>query len=259
MDNECGCNVGVIKSTTLSECPNKPLNPNGANGPFVVKIPVVIAEPLIQIVVEASIELKEPALEIKRIKKNLFIDQCKLIDLRNGSTGKLFISGFVRKNIEFATASFVCDEHKSISGDIRHTTVNVPFTCVTEIHYAVPPEITFQENAKEMSLFIEKNIKSRDCCSETIIGRNPCEQNFEHFESFNERVFCELEDVRFFESDIRDNPRPIGCEFEFPTECTFDKLTEKIVILVRLKLLQNQQVNIPGRIHDHEGKGKPGK
>jgi hypothetical protein len=253
MDTESCCNIGVIKSDTLVECSNTPFTPNGLCGPFVGKIPVVIAEPVVQIVTEACIELPEPVFEIKRIKKNLFINQCKLIDLGNCRTGKLFLGGFIRKNIEYATVKDVCEKYQSISGDIRHTTVNVYFNCVTEVHYDTPPQIYYQDNAKEMSLFIGCE-EDKNNCSKINIGRYPCEQNFEHSELFNERVFCELEEVKIFEDDIHDGSKPISCDF--PTERTFDKLTEKMVILVRIKLLQKQQVNIPGKVQDSDGKGK---
>lgn len=251
MDYENKCSGGKVKASTLAECPNIPVNPSGINGPVVGKIPVVIAEPIVQVVLEAHIELEEPVFEIKRIKKNLFINQCKLIDL-GGCTGKLFLGGFVRKNIEYATAKCVSEENKSISGDIRHTTVNVPFTCVTQIHYVTPPNIRFCEGPREASLFID-SVRDNACC-DSIIGRSPCEQNFQHTECFNEKVFCELEDVKFFEDDIHENPKPVSCGF--PTEWTFDCITEKMVVLIRLKLLQNQQVNIPDKFYGKDEKHK---
>ncbi len=97
----------------------------------------------IQIDIEAEFKLNEPFFEIKRIKKNVYLTQCKLLP-RSGVivdgvliSGKLFISGFVRKNIEYATAD--CIDKKIVSGRIAHTTIDVPFTAVTEILYAVPP------------------------------------------------------------------------------------------------------------------------
>ncbi len=249
MDNEYTSKAGVIKSVTLAECSSSEITPKGISGPLVAKIPVVIAEPIVQIDVESEIELEEPAFEIKRIKKNAFITQCKLIDTFNNS-GKLFLSGFVRKNIEYATADHICDKNQSISGKIRHTTVNVPFTCVTKINFAVPPQLKGQEVEKELSLFSE-NIKSDDFNHQHILGRSPCEQNFQHFENFNEKVFCELEEVKIFEDDIHKDPKPLI--HEFPVERTFEKIIEKMVILIRLKLLQKQQVNIPGHFHPNNG------
>ncbi|HHV29323.1 CsxC family protein [Acetivibrio mesophilus] len=256
MDKEYTCKAGVIKSETLTECSNEFLTPKGFYGPFVGKIPVVLAEPVIQIDVESVIQLEEPALEIKRIKKNLFINQCKLIDTgfdyesKSKKTGKLFLSGYVRKNIEYATADCVNECKGGISGKIKHTTVKVPFSCVTKVKFDVPPVICQTGPAKEIASFTD-NIKGKDFCGQEIIGSDPCEMGFVHSECFNEKVFCELEEVKIFEDDILKDPKGLGCDGK--EEFIFDKIIEKMVIFVRLKLLQKQQVNIPGKeISDHK-------
>jgi hypothetical protein len=89
-------------------------------------------------------------------------------------------------------------------------------------------------------------LDSCDPCSR-IIGHNLCEQNFEHREFFSEQVFCELEDVKIFEADIKKNTIPLRGDFQ--TELIFKQITEKMVVFVRLKLLQKQQVKIPHSIH----------
>ncbi|MEW9503434.1 DUF7852 domain-containing protein, partial [Jeotgalibacillus marinus] len=83
---------------------------------FFIKVPVVLVEPKIQIVVEADIPLDPPAFEIKRVGKDVFLTQCKLVPVDfafirkpDGSIervvikAKLFVGGFIRKNIEYAT------------------------------------------------------------------------------------------------------------------------------------------------------------
>lgn len=231
---------GVIKAVTLPECTSTMGKPDGLSGPLTGKIPVVLAEPVVQVVIEACIDLPEPVFEIKRIKKNLFITQCKLIDIGKMGKGKLFLAGFVRKNIEYATPDKICKKD-GISGDIKHLTVNVPFTCVTEICYFSPPHITFQPTAKQAAYSIDCEGKSI-CGGKTIIGRKACEDAFEAQEFFNEPVFCELKEAKFFESDIHECCYPV--DSDMPWECKFQKLTEKMVILVKLKILQKQQVHI---------------
>ena len=44
-----------------------------------IKVPVVLAERTIQIVVESDIPLYPAATEIKRVKKHVFLDQVKLV------------------------------------------------------------------------------------------------------------------------------------------------------------------------------------
>ncbi|WHH59603.1 CsxC family protein [Petroclostridium sp. X23] len=236
------CNANVSEAVTLNECSNECTKPIGEFGPLVAKIPVVIAEPEVQIDVESIIELEQPALEIKRIKKNVFLTQCKLIDTDSHKSGKLFLSGYVRKNIEYATVGCEPNDNGAISGDIVHTTVNVPFRCVTKIHYINPPVTCKTGFSKEIQYFTDQLVGC-DPCAQNIMGRNPCEQDFQHYECFTERVFCELEDVKIFEEDIHRNPMSLGCDF--PAEHVFESFTEKMVLFVKLKVLQKQQVYVP--------------
>jgi len=238
----CECKAKLCDAKTLTECSNECVKPVGVSGPLVAKIPVVISEPRIQIDVEAMIELEEPALEIKRIKKNLFLTQCKVLNTHDGKKGKLFISGFIRKNIEYATAKCRSHEGGAISGDIRHTTVNVPFECVSVVEFVNPPVFCNSGFVTETEIFSSK-FDCCDPCGQKIIGRDFCEQDFKHFECFTEKIFCELEEVKIIEEDIRHNAMPIGCKY--PNEQVFKNFIEKMVIFIKLKLLQKQQVNIP--------------
>jgi len=259
MDNDCTCKCGVIKSETLSECSNEYYIPKGNCGPFIGKIPVVLAEPVVQIDVESVIQLEEPALEIKRVKKNLFITQCKVIetgheydyrcdhDCKPKKTGKLFLSGYVKKNIEYATVDCVNICKNGVCGKIKHTTVKVPFRCVTKVIFDVPPQINATGGTKEIALFND-SVKGYDYCGQEIIGSDPCEISFIHKEFFNEKIFCELEEVKIFEDDILKDKVDFDCDKK--DDYTFDKVIEKMVISVRLKLLQKQQVKIPGKDKD---------
>lgn len=239
------CDARVVESRTLPECPSESLEPIGRCGPLVAKIPVVLAEPKIQIDVEAEIKLNEPALEIKRIKKNVFLSQCKLIifwdskhDRHDGKdkdekndefrheekhkVGKLFISGFVRKNIEYATYNSKYHGTECLRGEIHHTTCDVPFECVTKVHFVTPPVVFNNGFTTETETFATK-FNLCDPCSQPIVGNDLCEQGFRNFEFFNEKVFCELVSANIFEEDIHKGAVTVGCT----TEHTFDKLTEK--------------------------------
>jgi hypothetical protein len=237
------CGV-IISSQTLPLSSGVDITPVGINGPLVAKIPVVLGERDIQIDVETEFRLKEPFLEIKRIKKNVFLTQCKLLP-RAGQivggvlvSGKLFISGFVRKNIEYATAD--CVEDKIVSGRIAHTTIDVPFTAVTEITYVVPPIVNLRVPQTEIDL-----LSTTVChdCKGSIMGKSPCEQSFEDLITFTEPPYCELEAVRIIEEDINRDPLNYNTNLNTPL---FNKVVEKMVLHVRVKVLQLQQVNIFG-------------
>lgn len=220
----------VLDSTTLLACPSQNQKIKFKSSGLIAKIPVVIAEPKIQINVESTIRLESPALEIKRILKSLFLTQCELIPTDEKKSGKLFLSGFVRKNIEYATPTNV--RTGAISGDIRHTTVNIPFNCFAKIDFIEEPDFETNEGPFQLEII--------NCDG---MGNNPSEQNFVQTERFNEKVFCELVEAKFREKDIVLNPVPFSSQF--PDVRVFDTFIEKMVIDVTIKVLQKQQVRIP--------------
>lgn len=239
--NHKKCDCGNVTAKTLPVCTGVNVTPVGINTPIVAKIPVVLAEKDIQIDVEACIELEYPIYEIKRIKKDVFLTQCKLLPragiIKNNvpETGKLFICGFVRKNIEYATAE--CVDKGIVKGDIKHITVDVPFTCVTEVEFVTPPIINLRSTPKEIDFLCNK---PQDCfkCEEDFHGPIKCENDFEDFISFNEKPYCELIQARIIEEDIqRDADHVYGVT-------VYNKIIEKMVIFLRVKVLQVQQVNI---------------
>ena len=232
-------NCGDISSQTLPLSSGVNVIPVGINGPLVVKIPVVLTETEIQIDVEAELKLKEAFYEIKRIKKNVYLTQCTLLP-RSGrivdgvlETGKLFISGYIRKNIEYATAD--CVGGKGVSGRIAHSTIDTKFTAVTEVQYSVPPIVNPHGVQTEIDL-----LRSSTChdCKDVSMGKSLCELSFEENTIFTENPYCELESVRIFEEDLSREP------IKHPAKL-YNKIVEKMVIYVRLKVLQLQQVNIP--------------
>ena len=114
--------------------------------PVYVKLPVVLAETKITIPVEAIISLDRDVTEIKRIKKNIYLTQSRLLPntwdgTRNAAGNKnaiLFIQGFIRKNVEYATQT--CPMHNGLAvaspnfcGEIRHCTVEDSFSFTTRV------------------------------------------------------------------------------------------------------------------------------
>lgn len=212
-------------------------------GPVVVKLPVVLAETNITIPVEATITLDQRAIEIKRIKKNVFLTQSRLIpfsqDNRPG-TGILFVGGFIRKNIEFATQTCQTPGTANICGDIRQCTVHVPFNFTTRITFLRQPIFIESTTPSELEFFTS-TLQGCDVCADPVIGRNPCDQNFSFTEFFNEKPFTELVRADITEIDIHKNPTS-NCQN--PEEQRFTQLTEKIIVNLTLKVLQNQQVRV---------------
>lgn len=219
------CDSRVVRSKVLGECENRDYCPEGIHGPLVAKVPVVLSDVKIQIDIESDIRLQEPAFDIKDIDKRVCITQCHLVPFTN----KLFIAGFVEENIQYSTVS--CANETSISGDIRHTTVKIPFRCVTKVKFDKNPMFGGS---------YENQLNSLDC---TMTCANDEEESRIHFKKFHEKVFCELESVKILESTLLD--RDINCTGRFDEEKCFRELTEKMVVFVRIKVLQNQQVCVP--------------
>ena len=127
---------------------------------------------------------------------------------------------------------------------LKHVTVNVPFKCTTRVTFNTPPKFKPNTSQDEVEI-LQTSIKVCDPCGEDITGRDIREQSFKIIEFFNEKVFCELISAEIVESDILENP--INKECKTPLEQGFHDITEKVVLFLTIKLLQNQHVEISKR------------
>ncbi|MDD7792653.1 CsxC family protein [Clostridium sp. 'White wine YQ'] len=180
-----------------------------------VKVPVLLAVREVQVDLEACIELVDDVLEIKRVKKNVFLTECKLMVNcgkkdpcnKEKSFGKLFINGFIEKNIEYAVASHLEDCGKIMVGAIKHATVKVPFRCATEIEFLQKPVVEFREPGREIDFFGNNRCNNMtnkviECgCGHEELGKLRCEVEFEDRVAFIERPFCRLVEARIFDND----------------------------------------------------------
>ncbi|PRR78879.1 hypothetical protein CLLI_12180 [Clostridium liquoris] len=235
------CEAAVI-SETLPICENSPCKSEVTPRPVTVKVPVVLTECGITITIQSSLKLEENVLEIKHIRKNVYLNQCKLIP--NSEHGKfnngiLFLEGFIKKNIEYTTKDY--NTKSVLRGKLKHATVKVPFKSTTKITFKTPPKFKTNITHDEVEL-LETSIKVCDICEENIAGENICEKNFKLTEFFNEKVFCELICAEIIESDILENPINKDCKSSI--EQTFSNITERVVLLLTIRLLQNQHVEI---------------
>ena len=235
----------TVSSETLPLCENIPYTSDVTTGPVTVKIPVVLKECNITINVQSSLKLEDTVLEIKHIRKNAYLNQCRLIPNSENdkpNTGILFLAGYIRKNIEYSTKDH--NDKGVLNGKLKHATVNVPFKCTTRITFNTPPKFR-TTNAQEEVEILQTNIKVCNHCEEEITGRDIREQSFRLIEFFNEKVFCELISAEFVEFDILENQTNKECKS--PLEQTFHNITEKVVLFLTIKLLQNQNVVIPNK------------
>lgn len=212
-----------------------------------VKIPVVLSEVSVQVNVDSIITLPEPALEIKKIKKRLKITQCLLVqdpaDLTPTSS-TLFLKGFVRKNIDYATHA--CSTNEGVCGDIRHCTIDVPFTCTTTIPFSGALPVVPTENTRSEFEYFRRQKLPRGAGfaeKDELLSGDFSEFNQVSEEFFTELPFCELIQARIVEYDEFLNRTPH--HVTIPIEAKeFTQIEEKMIISVIFKVLQNQQVPI---------------
>lgn len=202
------CKV-TVNSETLPLCENIPHISKITAAPVTIKVPVVIAECKVTISLQSSLKLQDNILEIKDIGKDVYLNKFKFTpDFENHkySTGIAFIDGFVKKNIEYISGNSTQKE------TLRYASVRIPFKCATRIKFKTPPRF-----------------KPASSQNKTKTAQNPPEQNFKMTQFLNEKVFCELINSEITETDaIQDS----------------HKITEKVVLLLTIKLLQNQDVEI---------------
>lgn len=219
------------------------------------KVPVILAEREIQVVVESDISLSPPATEIKRVKKHVFLDQVKLVPVRFTrvantdfffvTRAKLFVSGHIRKNIEYAS--------KECNGPLQDRIANVPFSGFAELtagDFITPPIMGISE-AAEANFLNDK----------TELDARLDKYFFQNLVKYNEQPYGELVAANFFELDFSPTSKY--------RDGSFSTLREKIVLDLHLKLLQVQQVfvnatsqaivpNLPGLTPPAGEPGAPG-
>lgn len=243
------------KNNVVPGSRNKKVEPDFVKDDVFAKVPVVLAETVVQIDMDGKIEFPEPVLEIKTIKKSLRLTQCRLLL----PTNKLFIRGFVRKNIQYATPIKSKD---GILSEIHSLTVDMPFETVTEIDFISKPQFMPNPDQKEFTYFKQSKLPQPGFSQkEKLLSGDFTQFDQISGEVFNELPFCELLSSRFIEYD-ESLDRKMGhvmnkCDEWIDSgfsEGTFTEVEEKMVVELKLKVLQNQQVRIHSQKHkrDHD-------
>lgn len=237
-------------TSKLNECESYPHQPHVSLGKVISKIPVVLAELKLQLNLDAKIHFPEPVLEIKDIKKQVKLTQCRLLLPSN----KLFVKGFVRKNIQYASPCNDIEQSSSssISSDLHSYTVDIPFDCVTEIKKFISMPVMPQvNNRQEFDFIVSKSLPSGYPERDELLTNDLSQFHQESSQYYNELPFCELISSKIIEWDEAidrlslPNSSPIG-------EGYFTTMEEKMVLDLCIKVLQEQQVCISSRHHEDD-------
>jgi hypothetical protein len=206
--------------TIRVDCDSDSFYPNGNTLKYpVADIPVVLSEVELQVEVESDIYLPTAAKEIKHMRRNVSLTQCKAIRSKmDYKKVKLYISGIVHKNIQYV---------EQCSGILRDYSVDVPFTCSQSVHVHNYPDFEHlsQKNAVYERRFIDKKGHGADRCTSGAFT----------YEYYNEPIECKL--LASFVNDL-------DLFKDFDNWGRFSKITEKAEVGLFFKLLQKQQVDL---------------
>jgi len=233
--------VCPLESTPVVE-PN-PVFPATASLQMCTPIQLVQTSPTkvlvtVSIPAETIFTLPTRALEIKNIRKNLKITQSRFFNFsprvcgKPQDTPKLFLGGFVRKDIQFSEA--IRQTAHTVEGVIRDFVVDVPFTCVVDLgrHLAVQPTNFNQQH--EYEFLRTQSLPSGFSPKDQLMSGDISEFNMVSNEFFNSLptvrlVFSQINEM----DDAIDRVALVGGPFE---EGTFRTVQEKMIILIQLQL-----------------------
>ena len=226
----------LLNSTTLLASPSNPGKIEIKRKGFIGKVPVTIAQPKVQIYVEAEVRLATPALAITSVNKSVFLTRCLLLPTDDKKSSKLLLNGFVRKSIQLAVPTN--DGSGSISGSIRFTSFDIPFKCFAKVDFLTEPSFNFNESLKVL--------QNADA---DYMGADLSEDTFVNSQQLNERVFCELIETKVREVDVKNDLST------FDGRTLFSSINESMVVELTLRVLQNQQVEVRDNDGGKDGKG----
>ncbi|ODA38754.1 hypothetical protein [Desulfosporosinus sp. BG] len=184
----------------------------------------------ISIPAETVFTLPTNALEIKTTRKKLKITQCRFYNFLPPAPGipqdtpKLFLQGFVRKDIQYSEA--VRQTATSIEGTIKDFILKIPISCVVDLgHALIIPPTHFSYTPPTSGPFSPEN----KFLSGELTEFNMVTQQFLNLLPHCELLFSQISEM----DDALDRiPLPGGPS----EEGVFRTLQEKMIILIQLRL-----------------------
>jgi hypothetical protein len=192
----------------------------------------------VSIPAEAIITLPKYALEIKRITKNLKITQCRffhapapIVAGAPQDCPKLFLAGFVRKDIEFSTPKHATES--TVAGDIRDFVVDVPISCVVDLGNVRVPALEFDKQ-KVFEHLKTQALPAGFSAKDQLMMGDLSEHNSISNKFLNALPTCRLIFSQINEMDDAIDRVPLpGGPFE---EGIFRTIQEKMIVTVQVML-----------------------
>lgn len=213
------------------------------NKDIYVKFPIILAETNIAVTIDDTMKIGRDVKEIRRIKMNAFFKSSNLvpISLKNSeaNSGMLFVSGFIRKSVEYATRTSIEERKEDNCGYIKYCIVEVPFNFTTKITFIRPPVFIENYNVREdSSCDINKVYNAHE---DSIILCDNCNENFLSTEVFNEKPFVELVKANFIEFNIH---KELHLKEDEDIQERYTKFKGNIIVNLRIRVLQEQDLRV---------------
>ncbi|MGV2620480.1 UNVERIFIED_CONTAM: hypothetical protein N8J90_04805 [Halobacillus marinus] len=189
-------------------------NSEGFGGGFF--LPVVLRDVELQALVESEITLPTAAREIKNVRRNVYLTQCKAIpSIATEASVNVFVSGYIHKNIQYV---------EECSGYLQDYSVEVPFSCNQTVEIENFPTQFFSEKSTSTGerIFVDKK----------GMGGDHCVSGGLTFEYYNEPIECRLLFSAVNDIDLYKHVDKWG---------RFCKIVEKAEVLLIFRLIQSQQ------------------
>ena len=262
--NECNDCIDFNSSASIHECESTRVTPlvtpgNAANQ-VIMKVPVTLAERNVTTSLSANINFPHPVLEIKDIKKRVKIVQCSLmlnptttpgtpfilpVD-RTAPVGHLFIKGFVRKNIQYASPTHLSSDDSCVSSSLKSLTTDIPFECVVSLaagDFISPPQLPALNSRAEFDFFRSQNLGHGYPEKDRLLSSDLSQFHQQSTQFYNELPYCELISSTITEWDEAVDRKPLHGNAPFE-EGYFNRIVEKIFLQFTIKVLQNQQARV---------------
>lgn len=211
-----------ISTETIPEYPNQIIKLDSENNKVKVSVPVVLSRFEIEFSVVSKQVLDYPSVDIKEAKKDVFLNECKLLTKAN----KLFVSGYIRNSVEYSSMKS-CEE--KLENKVRHITMDIPFKFTTPVTYFRAPELNLSKEQLEIDTLIDEKT-----------GNNLFEKGYSESKYLNEKIYCKL-----LRSSVEGICSAENTESSMEVcETSFKDLIDRMTVKLTLELLQEQHIDM---------------
>ncbi|MDQ7093292.1 hypothetical protein REC12_06790 [Desulfosporosinus sp. PR] len=248
--------VSAMPPTPVSPQPNpvtpNPVLPSSSTLPMCAPLELRKVAPrtlivTVSIPAESIFTLPSNALEIKMIRKNLKLTQCRFFNSPPPApciphdTPKLFLGGFVRKDIQYSEPAR--QTVNTVEGSIKDFVIDLPFTCVVDLgnlHGISPTRFSGQQEYEFSSTTpLPLGFSTKDkLMSGDMTEFNAVSQEFYNSLPNYELIYSQIQDM----NDPLDRVSMANGPFE---EGIFRTVQEKMVILLQLRVTFPNEFNPP--------------